>query len=65
MADRVTFRNSENGFCVPRVKTRDQRNLITLVGHVAMISVEFIRAAPAGRVANAFLWPELIGAGRG
>ena len=30
LVDRVTFHNSENGFCVLRVKARGQRDLITL-----------------------------------
>jgi exodeoxyribonuclease V alpha subunit len=38
LVDRVTFHNSENGFCVLRVKARGQRDLFTLVGHAAMIS---------------------------
>ena len=37
LVDRVTFHNSDNGFCVLRVKARGQRDLITLVGHAAMI----------------------------
>ena len=39
LVDRVTFHNSDNGLCVLRVKARGQRDLITLVGHAAMISV--------------------------
>jgi exodeoxyribonuclease V alpha subunit len=46
LVDRVTFHNSENGFCVLRIKARGQRDLITLVGHAAMISAgEFIQAS--------------------
>ena len=45
LADRVTLHNSENGFCL-RVKARGQRDLMTLVGHAAMISAgEFIQAS--------------------
>ena len=45
LVDRVTFHNSENGFCVLRVKARGQRDLITVVGHAAMISAgEFVQA---------------------
>src|SRR4051794_19444816 len=45
LVDRVTFHNSENGFCVLRVKARGQRDLITLIGHAAMISAgEFVQA---------------------
>jgi exodeoxyribonuclease V alpha subunit len=46
LVDRVTFHNSENGFCVLRVKARGQRDPITLVGHAAMISAgEFVQAS--------------------
>ncbi|HEV3405287.1 MAG TPA: ATP-dependent RecD-like DNA helicase, partial [Candidatus Dormibacteraeota bacterium] len=46
LVDRVTFHNSENGFCVLRVKARGQRDLITVVGHAAMISAgEFIQTS--------------------
>jgi Holliday junction resolvasome RuvABC DNA-binding subunit len=46
LVDRVTFHNSENGFCVLRIKARGQRDLITVVGHAAMISAgEFIQAS--------------------
>ncbi len=38
LAERITFRNEENGFCVLRVKARGQRDLITVLGHAAMIS---------------------------
>jgi hypothetical protein len=45
LVDRVTFHNPENGLCVLRVKTRGQRDLITVVGHAAMISAgEFVQA---------------------
>jgi exodeoxyribonuclease V alpha subunit len=48
LVDRVTFHNSDNGFCVLRVKARGQRDLITLVGHAAMISAgEFVQASGA------------------
>lgn len=45
IVERVTFHNPENGFCVLRVKARGQRDLITVVGHAAMIAAgEFINA---------------------
>ena len=48
LVDRVTFHNSENGFCVLRVKARGQRDVITVVGHAAMISAgEFVQASGA------------------
>jgi exodeoxyribonuclease V alpha subunit len=46
LVDRVTFHNLENGFCVLRVKARGQRDVITVVGHAAMISAgEFVQAS--------------------
>jgi exodeoxyribonuclease V alpha subunit len=46
LVDRVTFHNSENGFYVLRVKARGQRDLITVIGHAAMISAgEFVQAS--------------------
>jgi exodeoxyribonuclease V alpha subunit len=44
--DRVAFHNSDNGFCVLRVKARGQRDLITVIGHATMISAgEFVQAS--------------------
>jgi exodeoxyribonuclease V alpha subunit len=46
LGERVTFHNEENGFCVLRVKARGQRDLITVLGHAAMISAgEFVQAS--------------------
>ena len=46
LVERVTFHNEENGFCVLRLKARGQRDLITVIGHAAMISAgEWIQAA--------------------
>jgi len=46
LVERVTFHNEENGFCVLRLKARGQRDLVTVVGHPAMISAgEWIQAA--------------------
>ena len=45
LVERVTFHNPENGFCVLRVKARGHRDLVTTVGHAAMISAgEWITA---------------------
>ena len=45
LVERVTFHNEENGFCVLRLKARGQRDLITVIGHAAMISAgEWIQA---------------------
>lgn len=38
LVERVTFHNSDNGFCVLRVKARGHRDLVTVVGHSATIS---------------------------
>ena len=46
LVERVTFHNEENGFCVLRVKARGQSDLITVLGHAAMISAgEFVQAS--------------------
>jgi exodeoxyribonuclease V alpha subunit len=46
LVERVTFHNTENGFCVLRVRARGQRDLITVLGHAAMISAgEFVQAS--------------------
>jgi exodeoxyribonuclease V alpha subunit len=48
LVERVTFHNQENGFCVLRVKARGQRDLITVVGHAAMIAAgEFVQMSGA------------------
>jgi exodeoxyribonuclease V alpha subunit len=48
LVDRVTFHNSDNGFCVLRVKARGQRDPIIVVGHASMISAgEFVQASGA------------------
>jgi exodeoxyribonuclease V alpha subunit len=45
LVERVTYQNAENGFCVIRV-ARGHRDLVTVVGHAAVISVgEWITAA--------------------
>ena len=46
LVERVTFHNSDNGFCVLRVKARGNRDLVTVVGHAAIISAgEWITAS--------------------
>jgi exodeoxyribonuclease V alpha subunit len=45
LVERVTYQNADNGFCVIRVKARGHRDLITVVGHAAVISAgEWITA---------------------
>jgi exodeoxyribonuclease V alpha subunit len=46
LVERVTFHNSENGFCVLRAKARGHRDPVTVVGHAATISAgEWITAS--------------------
>src|SRR6202171_1331342 len=46
LVERVTFHNSENGFCVLRAKARGHRDLVTGIGHAATISAgEWITAS--------------------
>ena len=46
LVERVTFHNEENGFAVLCVKARGKRDLVTVVGHAAVISAgEFIQAS--------------------
>ena len=49
LVERVTFHNPENGFCVLRLKARGHRDLVTTVGHAAMISAgEWVTASANG-----------------
>src|SRR6476660_3995512 len=38
LVERVTFHNTENGFCVLRAKARGHRDLVTVIGHAPTIS---------------------------
>ena len=38
LVERVTFHNPENGFCVLRTRARGHRELVTVVGHAAMVA---------------------------
>uniref|UniRef100_UPI00262EDE02 SF1B family DNA helicase RecD2 n=1 Tax=Accumulibacter sp. TaxID=2053492 RepID=UPI00262EDE02 len=38
LVERVTFHNEQNGFCVLRLKVKGERELITLIGHAAVVS---------------------------
>jgi len=50
LVERVTFHNTENGFCVLRIKARGHRELATVVGHSVTISAgEWVTASGAGR----------------
>src|SRR6266566_9363406 len=46
LVERVTYHNSENGFCVLRAKVGGHRDVVTVVGHAATISAgEWITAS--------------------
>src|SRR6202047_5227370 len=46
LVERVTYHNDGNGFCVLRIKARGHRELVTVVGHAAVISAgEWITAS--------------------
>ena len=46
VVERVTYQNAENGFCVLRIKARGHRDLVTVLGHAAVISAgEWITAS--------------------
>jgi len=46
LVERVTFHSTETGFCVLRVKARGHRDLVTTIGHAAMVSAgEWITAS--------------------
>ena len=46
LVERVTYHNAENGFCVLRIKARGHRELITVVGHAAVITAgEWVTAS--------------------
>ena len=46
LVERVTFHSPESGFCVLRLKARGHRELVTTVGHAAMISAgEWVTAS--------------------
>ena len=46
LVERITFHNAENGFCVLRIKARGHRELVTVVGHAAVIATgEWVTAS--------------------
>ena len=46
LVERVTFHNADNGFCVLRIKARGHPDLVTVVGHAAIVSAgEWITAS--------------------
>jgi exodeoxyribonuclease V alpha subunit len=48
LVERVTFHHADSGFCVLRVKARGHRDLMTVIGHAALIAAgEWITASGA------------------
>ena len=46
LVERVTFHNADNGFCVLRIQARGHRDLITVIGHAAVIAAgEWVTAS--------------------
>jgi hypothetical protein len=46
LVERVTYHNTENGFCILRARARGHREVVTVVGHAAAISAgEWIMAS--------------------
>src|SRR3974377_1011038 len=46
LVERVTYHNAENGFCVLRARARSHRDVVTVVGHAAVISAgEWVMAS--------------------
>lgn len=46
IVERVTFHNLDSGFCVIRVKARGHKDLVTVVGHAAVIAAgEFVQVS--------------------
>ena len=37
LVERVTYHNADNGFCVLRAKARGHRDVVTVVGHSAIL----------------------------
>ena len=43
--ERITFHNSETGFCVLRIKAKGKKDLVTVISHVPFVSAgEFVEA---------------------
>lgn len=52
LVERVTFHNTENGFCVLRLKVKGERELITLVGHAPSVTPGEYASASGAWVAD-------------
>jgi ATP-dependent exoDNAse (exonuclease V) alpha subunit len=50
IVERVTFHNCDSGFCVIRVKARGHKDLVTVVGHAAVVAAgEFVQISGTWR----------------
>ena len=58
LVERVTYHNPENGFCVLRAKARGHRDVVTVVGHAAVIAAGEWITASGEWVSSSFLFPE-------
>ena len=46
LVERVTYHNTESGFCVLRISAKGHKDLVTIVGNLSMISAgEFVQAS--------------------
>ncbi len=52
LVERVTFHDTENGFCVLRLKVKGERELITLIGHAPTVSPGEYASASGSWVAD-------------
>jgi hypothetical protein len=50
LVERVTYHNAENGFCVLRAKARGHRDIVTVVGHAAIVSAGATQRVAASSV---------------
>ena len=62
LVERVTFHNLENGFCVLRTRARGHRDLVTVVGHAAMVAPGEWITASGEWVNDRTHWPAVQGA---
>ena len=61
LVERVTYHNAENGFCVLRTRARGHRDVVTVVGHAAAISVGEWITASGEWVNDPHAWPAVQG----
>src|SRR6187551_1870256 len=52
LVERVTFHNSESGFCVLRLKVKGERDLITMIGHTPTVTPGEYASASGGWITD-------------